>query len=1768
MKKQNGIKLVSLLSAVTVMTTTLAGCGLFDRSSDSKNEDTQQAENDIILDVPKPNDYDLDDDLEDDSEQLAEQDTESPKEDDLDETENTVEEVKPQKEADFSQNTDRFVNSIDFQSVFNEPKQNKVTTSVLAPESVNRPEQYKNAVYEPVGAVPAAPKAVEVLAKPTAALPKPSTKAKYKNARFQEPGLYNEPRTYHDGTVVAGNVTIIDKVFTGNLTIDVSKGTVTLKNVKIGGSLILKGGPDWVKLYDVTAEQLLVDSTDPSKVFVSRSSGLNGVLVKSDVLLEEGGLYTNARGVSNVVVNAPKGTKVNLQNLRLNQITTKTACDIVNDSSSIINHVYAEAPTELYGSGQINRLYCESNGVYYDTRPLYIETARGYAPPSRRSSSGGSSGGNTQDKKVTLHSIPDQYLDIGSVRYVGIDHNGSSLRVTTTNSSIAKVTYSTSKSRITMQGVKPGSAVIKITSSRAGYQSSTISFKLVVKGSSQGSIQLSPIRDQSMDVDDFRYLTVNTDASRIEVSNSNSSVLQVGTNGFQLSLYAKRAGYSDVKVTAYRSGRTAKSTTFRVNVYEPHHQDSVTIQRIDDQILNNGDSRYINVRTDASSISASSSNEKVARVTTYRDNTIRVDSVAPGTAWISVVGKRSGMQNSIEVFRVDVNADRISAPYVNVHYANGVPYQNATWSNQDVIFDLSGYTSNRTAYSYERPFGSSSNDWGNRRELPKGTLTVKEEGQKDYYFFTKDNNTVSEASSIYTVWIDKTLPSLTVNNNTDTTLNFTVSDARSGVAQVTVTNQDTKEVVSVLPNEKGVCSFTASKQGKYSITVMDKAGNRVSSSAYTLNGPTAPDTQKPEITVVNESQYANWFAKSQEVVFKVSDNSGAVASVTVAPSVVLTRNEDGSYVFSANYEGEQTYTITALDESGNKQTKEIKVKVDKTAPNVEDIAISPVAGTDTQKVTFRVTENGSGIKEVNVSPMTNPNTKQVVAKEEKGYSFIGSNNTSYYITVTDNAGNVSLQKEITLKSETPTPPTPPTTVSKVEIHNVSVENPNDITRSKNVKVEVKAELTDKQTLTVNLIAPSKLMAKRAPNLTAIQNTYLFTAEENGTYQVEAIIKEGDRVITTSTSSVTVSNLDNKAPVVLVTKNENSVVSFTVNDEHLKSVTFDGAVIAAVNGVYTKENLSAGEHLIYAVDAAGNETSQKVKVVRTPSVNVQNSNLQSTNNKDVTTTVQVDSYGEKIVSAQVDQSGATLTKESDNNYRFTATKNGTYRLTFTTEAGVSTQAEVSVNGIYATEFPPVITVGKLEINDTHTEVKVPIKVSDDHTAPAAIGVKVNKGKLSLGQADGEYFLTMTENGSVTVTAKDDKGNSSETTVAVDGITGNILPVIRLESITGDSTTAKVTLDISHNGGTEIVSVLDQQGHAAVADTNGKYVLTVSENGHYTVTAKNKAGKAVSVDFDVTQIDRTAPVIAAPAVTVNETLSQAAVSVQVSDDVNGVKGSGVMQVSLKGVPMQPTATGWQGTITENGTFEVMAQDNAGNVATASVTVSTLDKTAPEIVVTSKNDKWAKEQLVTFSVTDASSGVESVTVVKGATAVAVKEENGWKFTAVENGTYVITAKDRAGNQKTQNVVVTKVDKTAPAVPTLKDNATLIPANNAKTPYELKAKQVAVQFAKAKDGEAPVHLMIKKAGAEKFTAFDKTVIDLKDGENKLQLKTVDDAGNESAVTNWVIKVTNSASAASTKPETTEKPAEPEAQPVEEKTKNPKPASEKKAGDPVPTEN
>ena len=1641
-------KVIAVLLAVTMMSAGLTGCDWFK----PRQEESQQT---IELEAPEPDEEDPGEDILDENEVSAEVDpTIEEKEEGQVKEEPQAEEPQTSKPSTQSTQPATKPSGSGQQSSREDQTTHTVTTSALTPDRTIKKEQKPTVVYQPVGTEPVEKQQATALAQPTQQAPVPKKGTSYPNARFKKKGSYSESTIYKNGYIDIGAVTISNKTFTGDVFINVPSDTVTLKNVDIKGTLYINGGSDWVKLYDVNAASLVVDSQETARVFASRDTELSSVSIKSSAILEEGGLYSGSRGFTNVTVNAPKGTTLTLRNLKLNKLKTVTACEVVYDDDTIINYAYTNAPTELYGYGQINRLYCNSDGVYYDARPLYVETARGCAAPSRRSNSGSGSGSGSSstDKKVTLHSISNQYLDIGEKKIVGIDHNGSSLKVTTSNASVAKVTYSNSKSHITMTGVKPGRATIKVTSSRSGYTSRTVSFEIVVKDTSGSKLQLSGISDKKMEEGSVRYISVNTNASRIKLSNSNSNVAQVTADGFQLKVRAIKAGTTTVKVTASRSGYTSKSTTFQVTVYRNSSsgggseggsdRDTVYIRSIDDQVLSRGSERIINVRTDASAIDVSTSNSSVVKVSSRRDDTIVLEAVGAGTAKVTVTGSRRGYYDTKVSFWVDVYGSNISAPTVYVN-AGSQGYPNGSWTNQNVTFTLTGYGSGRKVYSYDRPAKMPNEkpaSWGNRQQLTDGTLTVKNEDQRDYYFFTDGSAGTSEATGIYTVRIDKTMPTVEAIDAKNNTLTFQVADALSGVKSVAVSGNNITTTLAT--SSDGKYRFVADKEGSYTILVTDNAGNVNNQNKVDLKGSTQTDTEPPVIGLAKEDSIngSAWYKEDKLVRLTVTDNVG-VQSVQVkvqgTEKGLSVENISGTdiYQFVADKEGAVVYEITARDAAGNKAEMQLTVRVDKSAPTLGAIT------TQGTTVTFQANDTVSGIGNIFVVPADNTtagvqiNGETVEQNGNGTYSFIAKENVNYTITAVDKAGNGSKSEQVMISTTTPTPPS---TVEKPVITITALDN--TLAQSKIIEAKVDANVTGTQKLQVSISPTGK---QQPVNLLEESNIYHFEVDKNGTYTITAVILEGTTEKARATQTVEVKGIDSEKPVIAITQNQNGVVEFTVTDLNPVTAKFDGTEVkmnlttTSQGLVYSGrvENVQPGKHTIVATDKVGNQASADVVVA-------------------------------------------------------------------------------------AAKQQPTLKAGNQQVNETATSVVIPIEVSDADGNAAQVKVTSDKGQLT--GSGSSYTLTVTENGTYTVTAEDSKGSRTQVQIPVEAIKGNVAPTIAAEQPQINATSATIRVTVHNNGGTEITSVTDQNLNAAALQADGSYLLTVTEDGSYTITATNKAGKSAYTTVVVSGIDRTPPVVEQPTVSYNENMTSAQIVLKANDG----NGSGIAKVTASGVEMSLSEGNYILNVTQNGEYAIVVTDKAGNQAQAQVTVNGIDKTNPDIRQTSDNTSWKQKHEVTFAVTDEGSGISSVQVTKDGKTITHSEGNGYRFTAEENGSYLITATDKAGNSATKTVEIKTVDQTTPTVvPQLKNGDKAINPYNGKDASIYQGGKVTgytVSVPQEATAASPLSVQVKTDKQTEFKTLskDNMKIILTEGTHAVTLRAIDGAGNVGKEVQYKIKV------------------------------------------------
>ena len=1726
-------KVIAVLLAVTMMSAGLTGCDWFK----PRQEESQQT---IELEAPEPDEEDPGEDILDENEVSAEVDpTIEEKEEGQVKEEPQAEEPQTSKPSTQSTQPATKPSGSGQQSSREDQTTHTVTTSALTPDRTIKKEQKPTVVYQPVGTELVEKQQATALAQPTQQVPVPKKGTSYPNARFKKKGSYSESTIYKNGYIDIGAVTISNKTFTGDVFINVPSDTVTLKNVDIKGTLYINGGSDWVKLYDVNAASLVVDSQETARVFASRDTELSSVSIKSSAILEEGGLYSGSRGFTNVTVNAPKGTTLTLRNLKLNKLKTVTACEVVYDDDTIINYAYTNAPTELYGYGQINRLYCNSDGVYYDAKPLYVETARGCAAPSRRSNSGSGSGSGSSstDKKVTLHSISNQYLDIGEKKIVGIDHNGSSLKVTTSNASVAKVTYSNSKSHITMTGVKPGRATIKVTSSRSGYTSRTVSFEIVVKDTSGSKLQLSGISDKKMEEGSVRYISVNTNASRIKLSNSNSNVAQVTADGFQLKVRAIKAGTTTVKVTASRSGYTSKSTTFQVTVYRNSSsgggseggsdRDTVYIRSIDDQVLSRGSERIINVRTDASAIDVSTSNSSVVKVSSRRDDTIVLEAVGAGTAKVTVTGSRRGYYDTKVSFWVDVYGSSISAPTVYVN-AGSQSYPNGSWTNQNVTFTLTGYGSGRKVYSYDRPAKMPNEkpaSWGNRQQLTDGTLTVKNEGQRDYYFFTDGSAGSSEATGIYTVRIDKTMPTVEAIDAKNNTLTFQVADALSGVKSVAVSGNNI--TTKLATSSDGKYRFVADKEGSYTILVTDNAGNVNNQYKVDLNGSTQTDTEPPVIGMAKEDSIngSAWYKEDKLVRLTITDNVG-VQSVQVkvqgTEEGLSVEHISGTdiYQFVADKEGAVGYEITARDAAGNKAEMPLAVRVDKSAPTLGAIT------TQGTTVTFQANDTVSGIGNIFVVPADNTtagvqiNGETVEQNGNGTYSFIAKENVNYTITAVDKAGNGSKSEQVMISTTTPTPP------STVEKPVITITAPdNTLAQSKDIKVQVDANLTGTQKLQVSISPTGK---QQPVNLLEESNIYHFEVDKNGTYTITAVILEGTTEKARATQTVEVKGIDSEKPVIAITQNQNGVVEFTVTDLNSVTAKFDGTEVkmnlttTSQGLVYSGrvENVQPGKHTIVATDKVGNQASADVVVAaakQQPTLKAGNQQVNETATS-VVIPIEVSDADGNAAQVKVTSDKGQLTG-SGSSYTLTVTENGTYTVTAEDSKGSRTQVQIPVEAIKG-NVAPTVKAGNQQVNETATSVVIPIEVSDADGNAAQVKVTSDKGQLT--GSGSSYTLTVTENGTYTVTAEDSKGSRTQVQIPVEAIKGNVAPAIAAEQPQINATSATIRVTVDDNGGTEITSVTDQNLNAAALQADGNYLLTVTEDGSYTITATNKAGKSAYTTVVVSGIDRTPPVVEQPTVSYNENMTSAQIVLKANDG----NGSGIAKVTASGVEMSLSEGNYILNVTQNGEYAIVVTDKAGNQAQAQVTVNGIDKTNPDIRQTSDNTSWKQKHEVTFAVTDEGSGISSVQVTKDGKTITHSEGNGYRFTAEENGSYLITATDKAGNSATKTVEIKTVDQTAPTVvPQLKNGDKAINPYNGKDASIYQGGKVTgytVSVPQEATAASPLSVQVKTDKQTEFKTLskDNMKIILTEGTHTITLRAIDGAGNVGKEVQYKIKV------------------------------------------------
>ncbi len=249
------------------------------------------------------------------------------------------------------------------------------------------------------------------------------------------------------------------------------------------------------------------------------------------------------------------------------------------------------------------------------------------------------------------------------------------------------------------------------------------------------------------------------------------------------------------------------------------------------------------------------------------------------------------------------------------------------------------------------------------------------------------------------------------------------------------------------------------------------------------------------------------------------------------------------------------------------------------------------------------------------------------------------------------------------------------------------------------------------------------------------------------------------------------------------------------------------------------------------------------------------------------------------------------------------------------------------------------------------------------------------------------------------------------------------------------------------GNQDVHYFAAQGHDLLGDNAGETLatgsFTATENGTFTLYARDITGNEAVFPVTVSSIDKIPPVIALTASgTAGPTNTDVEIRLDASDNVAIAKR--LWAAGLQNAAFFQSGNGTSlndgFSATQNGVYSVYVEDTAGNAVLKTIEVTNIFKVSPELTLTSSPSTPTSGNIVVgieASVAGESAGnsLAELRAAKGDRNAAYFIGGGGEdvlnveeFIADENGTYTVYARDAAGNETVKTVEITNIFKQAP--------------------------------------------------------------------------------------------------------------------------------------------
>ena len=397
--------------------------------------------------------------------------------------------------------------------------------------------------------------------------------------------------------------------------------------------------------------------------------------------------------------------------------------------------------------------------------------------------------------------------------------------------------------------------------------------------------------------------------------------------------------------------------------------------------------------------------------------------------------------------------------------------------------------------------------------------------------------------------------------------------------------------------------------------------------------------------------------------------------------------------------------------------------------------------------------------------------------------------------------------------------------------------------------------------------------------------------------------------------------------------------------------------------------------------------------------------------------------------------------------FTIDSVGTYTVFAEDEDGASIVEEINILSIDETEEPD-ITVPEITgvTNNGIYKDSVTPNIIDENLAEVTL---TKDGEVVEDYQNGDII---SNEGNYVLTATDEAKNETSVTFTIDLTT----PEIEISQENTDNKNVAAIINLTDNlTGIDILKVASGNQEESYFESNGQQISIIkdgtsaigkigfSENGTYTVYTRDLAGNENVQAFEITTIDDTEepepepepePDTTAPTISFEKEVSQDNKSVNLTINVVDTE-SQIKIVKMESGERDTTYFENNGTelqmekgdktssslvkITENGTYTVYAEDEAGNRVVEAIEVTEIESQEPEPepepepdttppTITGVENGRTYRNYVTPRASD--ENLAEVILTKDGNIVE-NYQNGDQIK--ENGNYILTAVDEAGNR-----------------------------------------------------------------------------------------------------------------------------------------------------------